>query len=147
MPYSNEQISLSVPQMPTSSILSITSSGSDRRGGSTSMTLTSRRPGKTASAFISAWNLPCVHGAFQTVTRSGRPLGKYVTRAARAHNAANVRRDFGSLFVRTLGCGELQRLRHGMSGRSLDRRRGHEAGVRNHIGEEKQSQCPVAHHA
>ena len=104
-----------------------------RRGRSTSMTLTSLGPGKTASAFISAW----IYLAFMVRSRrspgSGWPLGKYVTRAAR-RTMPQTSGAIGSLFVRALGRGELQRLRHGMSGRILDRRRGHEPGVRHHIG-------------
>src|SRR5207302_10737220 len=52
--YSNVQVSLSVPQMPMSSIRGMTWSGSEIRGSSCSMPLTSRDPGNTAIAFMSS---------------------------------------------------------------------------------------------
>src|SRR5215469_6656998 len=52
VPYSNVQISQSVPQMPTSRIRSRTWSGEEITGSFCSITLTWRDPGNTETAFM-----------------------------------------------------------------------------------------------
>src|SRR4029079_19216342 len=86
VPYWNELISRSVPQIPTSRIRTVTSRSPRRAGGGTSMTRISRRSGNTASARMGC---PTSLLNLYTLERSASPAAPNVPRPrGRTHDSS-----------------------------------------------------------